>query len=247
MYTYARTHTHTHIYIYICMYRHVHSQARTCANNLHLWVGCRSHGKAWAINTLWTHLESLLVSPVASVTYAQISYTPGYLIESPCLDADELLCLGTSNSTINPIHQPMQNPWKWKRRNNPWRGLKTNTRTHTHTNADALNASHRHKLRAAQVETYTDRKGHSQVCMTLLHHRTPLHVTSPHNQRWSACFFHWFTVIHCSHEVKPWMFSVMNWRPKAPWIFQWVEPKKSERTNGSAVSRGLLDSFQVVD
>lgn len=118
---------------------------------------------------------------------------------------------------------------------------------HTHTNADALNASHRHKLRAAQVETYTDRKGRSQVCMTLLHHRTPLHVTSPHNQRWSACFFHWFTVIHCSHEVKPWMFSVMNWRPKAPWIFQWVEPKKSERTNGSAVSRGLLDSFQVVD
>ena len=179
MYTYART--HTQIYIYICMYRHVHSQARTCANNLHLWVGCRSHGKAWAINTLWTHLESLLVSPVASVTYAQTSYTPGYLIERPCLDAGhELLCLGTSNSTINPIHEPMQNPLKWKRTNNPWRGLEAKY-MHTHTNVDALNASHAHKHRAAQVETYTDRKGHSQVCMTLLHHRTPLHFTSPHN------------------------------------------------------------------
>lgn len=67
---------------------------------------------------------------------------------------------------------------------------------HTHTNADALNASHRHKHRAAQVETYTDRKGHSQVCMTLLHHKTPLHFTSPHNQLWSACFSTgslWFT------------------------------------------------------
>lgn len=199
MYTYART--HTHIYVYICMCRHVHSQARTCTNNLGLWVGCRSHGKAWAIKTLWIHLESFLVSPVASVTYAQTSYTPGYLIESPCLDArDKLLCLGTSNSTINPIHEPMQNPWKWKRRNNPWRGLKTNTRTHTHRQTQ-MHLMHptdtnteRHKLRHTQTGKDTHKFAWLYCTIRLrfisLHHTTNAGVPA-------------FPLVHCD-SLQPW-------------------------------------------
>ena len=231
---------YVYIYIFVFMYtyhiyihRHVHSQAHTCTNNLRLWVGCRSHGKAWAINTLWTHLESLLVSPVASVTNMHKQATRLDI----SLKAHALMRMNSCAWAL-PIAPSIQsmNPCRIHGNENEQTTLEEawkQIRAHTHTNADALNASHRHKHRAAQVETYTDRKGNSQVCMTLLHHRTPLHFTSPHNQRWSACFFHWFTVIHCSHEVKPWMFSVMNWRPKAPWIFQWVEPEKSERTTGS--------------
>ena len=55
------------------------------------------------------------------------------------------------------------NPWthpesmEMKKNKQPLKGLERNTRTHIY--ADALDASHRHKHRAAQVETYTDRKG----------------------------------------------------------------------------------------